>query len=355
MTRQKVAAGYYGAPMDVVAGMSDRLPLGDTAAYAKRVEAMGYDVLHVPETIHDGLAVALLALEHTERLQVRTSVTLAFPRSPMLVAYTAWDLVAMSGGRFELGLGPQVKQNIEGRYSVPWREPVGRLREYVESLREIWRCFDTGEPLRYEGEHYRFDRLQPFFNPGPSGHPSPAIWLGGVNEKMCRLGGSHADGFVTHPTNSSPRYLRELCLPALAAGAAEAGRTPGEVRLITGTPFVSGPDRAAVDASREHHRQILAFLYSTPAYRRSLELHGWAELGERLQRMTREQAWDRLHELVTDEVLDTLLPQGTWDELPGVIGEWFGGLADGVILPVPADAADDRRFAEVVTAVRAVS
>jgi probable F420-dependent oxidoreductase len=246
--------------MDVVAGMSDRLPLAETAAYARRVEAMGYDALHVPETIHDGLAVALLALEHTERLLVRTSVTLAFPRSPMLVAYTAWDLQELSGGRFELGLGPQIRQNIEGRYGVEWREPVGRLREYIESLRTIWERFDDGGLLRYEGEHYRFDRLQPFFNPGPSGHAAPAVWLGGVNEQMCRLGGSHADGFVTHPTNSSPRYLRELCLPALAAGARSAGRDPSEIRLITGTPFVTGPDAAAVDVSREHHRQILAFL-----------------------------------------------------------------------------------------------
>jgi probable F420-dependent oxidoreductase len=340
--------------MDVVAGMSDRLPLSETAAYARRVEAMGYDILHVPETIHDGLAVALLALEHTERLLVRTSVTLAFPRSPMLVAYTAWDLVSMSGGRFELGLGPQIRQNIEGRYSVEWREPVGRLREYVESLRTIWGCFDSGEPLRYDGEHYRFDRLQPFFNPGPMGHPAPAIWLGGVNEKMCRLGGSHADGFVTHPTNSSPRYLRELCLPALAAGAAEAGRDPAAIQVITGTPFIMGPDEAAVTASREHHRQILAFLYTTPAYRRSLELYGWADLGERLQRMTRENAWDQLPSLVTDEVVDTLIPQATWDDLPGVIDDWFGGLVDGVMLQVPADPADDARFAEVVRAVRAV-
>jgi probable F420-dependent oxidoreductase len=331
--------------MQVVAGMSDRIPLGEVGAYARRVEAMGYDTLHVPETVHDGLAVALLALEHTERLRVQTSVTLAFVRSPMLVAYTAWDLQAMSGGRFALGLGSQIRQNIEGRYSMEWREPIGRMREYVESLRAIWASFDTGAPLRYEGEHYRFTRLQPFFDPGPTGHPPPEIWLGGVNERICRLGGTHADGFVTHPTNSSPRYLRELCLPYLTA----AGR---RVSLVTGSPFATGPDADAVAASHEHHRQLFGFLLSTPAYRRSLELYGWGELGERLQQMTRQGAWSELPRLVTDEVLTTLLPHGTWDELPGVIAEWFGGLADGVILPVPADPVDDPRFAEIVRAVQ---
>jgi probable F420-dependent oxidoreductase len=334
--------------MQVVAGMSDRLPLSEVGGYAQRVEALGYHTLHVPETVHDGLAVALLALEHTERLRVQTSVTLAFVRSPMLVAYTAWDLQAMSGGRFGLGLGSQIRQNIEGRYSMEWREPIGRMRDYVESLRAIWHSFDTGEPLRYEGEHYRFTRLQPFFNPGPSGHPAPEIWLGGVNERICRLGGTHADGFVTHPTNSSPRYLRELCLPFL-----RAGERP--VQLVTGSPFATGPDADAVAASREHHRQLFGFLLSTPAYRRSLELYGWAELGARLQRMTRDGAWGDLPALVTDEVIDTFLPQATWDELVERVTEWFGGLADGVILPVPGDAGLDDRFAEVIRAVAAVA
>jgi probable F420-dependent oxidoreductase len=341
-------------PMDVVAGMSDRLPLADVAAYARRVEAMGFDRLHVPETIHDALAVALLALEHTTTLHVQTSVVLALVRSPMLVAYSAWDLQAMSGGRFSLGIGSQIRQNIEERYSVEWREPVGRMREYVEALHAIWQAFATGAPLHYDGEHYRFRRLQPFFNPGPIDQPAPPIWLGGVNAGICALGGSHADGFVTHPTNSSPRYLRELCLPVLRTAEAEAGRPAGSVRLTAGSPLATGAGAADVAASREHHRRLLGFLLSTPAYRRSLELFGWSDVGERLQRMTRDQAWGELAAVVTDEVLDAFVPQATWDDLPNVIASWFAGLADGVILPVPTDPADDDRFASVVGAVRDV-
>lgn len=352
--RQKLAAWPTVPSMQVVAGMNDRLPLSATAEYARRVEAMGYDVLHVPETVHDGLAVAMLALQATTRLRVQTSVTLAFVRSPLLVAYTAWDLQTMSGGRFALGLGSQIKQNIEGRYSMEWREPIGRMREYVESLRAIWHCFDTGDKIDYRGEHYSFTRLQPFFNPGPNGHGAPAIWLGGVNPRICQLGGSHADGFVTHPTNSSPRYLREMCLPMVAEGAATAGRSVDSVQLITGSSFITGPDVAAVDDSRERQRGIFGFLYTTPAYRRTLELFGWADLGEQLQRMTRDNAWDRLNELVTDEVLDAVVPQGTWDELANLIDEWFSDLVDGVILQVPDDPALDDRFTEVIAAVRRI-
>jgi probable F420-dependent oxidoreductase len=333
--------------MQVFAGMSDRVGLRDVISEAQRVEALGYDGLHVPETVHDGLAASLLALEHTSRLIVRTSVILAFPRSPMLTAYGAWDLAAFSGGRFQLGLGTQIKQNVVGRFSVPWTDPVTRMREYVESLCAIWHAFQTGEPLRYEGTNYTFTRLQPFFNPGPldGGVTPPSIWLGGVNEGMVRLAGSHGDGIVTHPTNSNPRYLREICLP-------ELGATRPDFQIVSGSQFITGPTQAAVERNREHHRRLLAFLYSTPAYRRSLTLHGWEGLGERLQTITRNQQWDTLHEHVADEVIDALVPQGTWDELPDVIGRWFGGLCTGVILPLPEDPADDSRFAEVIAAVQ---
>ncbi len=341
--------------MRVYAGMSDRVGLRAVIPYAQRVEALGYDGLHVPETVHDGLAASLLALEHTSRLVVRTSVILAFPRSPMVTAYGAWDLAAFSGGRFQLGLGSQIKQNVEGRFSVPWTEPVPRMREYVESLRAIWQSFQTGEPLRYAGNDYRFTRLQPFFNPGPlpDGIAPPSIWLGGVNEGMVTLAGSHADGIVTHPTNSNPRYLREICLPALQAGSETSSHTRTvPFQIISGSQYITGPTRADVERNREHHRRLLAFLYSTPSYRRTLTLHGWEGLGEQLQIMTRTQQWDQLPSLVTDEVIEALVPEAVWDDLPATIDQWFGGLCDGVILPLPEDPANDSRFSEIIAAVQ---
>jgi probable F420-dependent oxidoreductase len=338
--------------MKVFAGMDPTIPLRDVAAYARRVEAIGYDGLHVAETVHDGLALAMLALEHTERIVVRTSVILAFVRSPMLTAYTAWDLAGMSNGRFELGLGTQIKQNIEGRYSVPWREPVGRMSDYIDSLRAIFATFATGVPLRFEGEHYQFTRMQPYFNPGPIPAPAPPLLLGGVNPKICQLAGAKADGFVTHPTNSNPRYLSEIALPNLRLGAESAARDPATIALVVGSPYITGATAAAVAVEREHQRQMMAFLYSTPAYRRTLELFGWAELGERLQRMTRENRWDDLSMFVTDEVLDALVPQGTYEQLPAVIDQWFGGIATGVLIPPPRDPTDDPLVATLVQSVR---
>ncbi|MCB0996100.1 MAG: TIGR03617 family F420-dependent LLM class oxidoreductase [Acidimicrobiales bacterium] len=338
--------------MEVVAGMSDKLRLGEVGAYARRVEALGFDTLHVPETVHDAFLGAMLALEHTKRITVRTSVALAFTRSPMVTAYAAWDLALESGGRFELGLGTQIRQNIEGRYGVPWHPPVLWMRDHLAALSAIFDSFHEGTPLAHTGPHYRLGRLQPFFRPDPVPTGPPPLWLGGVNRHIVELAGEVARGFVTHPTNSHPRYLQELCLPALDAGAALAERP--RPRVIAGAQWATGRTANELAENREHHRRMLAFLYSTPAYRRTLELFGWEDLGEQLQRLTREQAWDRLHTIVTDEILDALVPQATWDELPDVVGAWYRNLADGVLLRPPEDPEGDGRFAEVVAAVRAL-
>src|SRR5262245_45279182 len=132
------------ARMQVYASMDQRIGLGEVEAHARRVEALGYDGLCVPDAVHDGLLLCQAALCATARLRTATSVLVAFPRSPMSIAIAAWDLQSASGGRFELGLGTQVRGNIERRYSTPWRAPVARMREYVRSLRAIWRAFQEG-------------------------------------------------------------------------------------------------------------------------------------------------------------------------------------------------------------------
>jgi probable F420-dependent oxidoreductase len=337
----------------VYAGMDPRLDLREVAGHARRVEALGCDGLHVPETVHDSLAVALLALEHTRRIVVRSAVTLAFPRSPTLTAYAAWDLAKLSGGRFQLGLGTQVRQHVEHRFGVDWSEPVARMRDYVAALGALYRTFGAGTPLHHVGSHYRLTRMPPYFNPGPDATVvPPPTWLGGVNAGICQLAGEVADGFVTHPTNSSPRYLEDVCLPNLRLGAARADRDLTELELVAGTTVVTGANAAEVDAERERQRRLLAFLYSTPAYRRTLELYGWDDLGERLRAMVRAERWDDLHQLVTDEVLDALVPTARYDDLPAVLLGRFDRLAQGVLVPVPVDPAHDRRFAEVVAAIR---
>ncbi len=340
--------------MKVYAGMDPRIPLRDVAAYARRVETLGYDGLHVAETVHDGFTVAFAALEHTERLTVRTSITLAFVRSPTLTAYTAWDLATFSAGRFQLGLGSQIRQNIEDRFGMTWSEPVARLREYVDAVQALFAAFRTGEPPHVDGEHYRITRLQPYFNPGPAPDvPAPLIYLGGVNPGMCRLAGSRADGFVTHPTNSDPRYLTSLCRPALEEGLTRSGRSWADLELVCGARVVTGSTRREVEAERERQRRLLAFLYSTPAYRPTLELYGWEHLTAQLQTLIRADRWDDLPQLVTDEVMDALTPTALYPDLAPMLLERYAGLADGIVLSPPENASDDDALADAIAALQA--
>jgi len=334
--------------------MDPRLGLAEAVAHAKRVEALGYDGLHVAETVHDSLALSLLVAEHTKRITIRTAVTLAFPRSPTLTAYAAWDLARFSGGRFQLGLGTQIRQNIEERYGMPWGEPVERLRDYLEALGELFGAFATGGPVDHRGPYYRVTRLQPYFNPGPDPATSPPpLYLGGVNARVCQLAGELADGFVTHPTNSNPRYLRTICLPNLAIGARRAGRDPGDLELVVGTQVITGADDAGLSAERERQRRLFAFLYSTPAYRRTLELYGWEEMVPRLAAMVRTDDWRDLASVVTDEVLDTLVPTGRFEEIPAILLERFAPLGQGILLAPPANQTHDGAFSRIVAELRA--
>ena len=337
--------------MKVCAAVDPRLPLAAIGAYARRVEQLGFDGLHVAETIHDSLAAALLAVEHTTRITVRTAVTLAFVRSPTLVAYAAWDLSILSGGRFELGLGTQIKQNIQDRFGMPWAEPRSRLRDYVGALDALFTAFRSGGPLRYEGEHYRLTRMQPYFNPAPSDAVTPPIWLGAVNAGMCQLAGEVAHGVVTHSTNSDPAYLRDVVRPALRRGAARAGRS-AEPLIMASTAIATGDSDAAVARERERQRRMLAFLYSTPAYATALQRRGWTDLPEQLRALVRTELWDDLPAVLKDEVLDELVVCGRYDELPEILTARYGKVADGIVLPPLGEATDDRLLRECVAELR---
>ena len=325
---------------DVYATMDQRMTPSEVGDHARRAEALGYDGLNVPEAVHDGLLMSQIALQATTRLRVATSVLVAFPRSPMSVAHAAWDLQALSGGRFELGLGSQVRGNIVGRYSTPWTPPVPRMREYMAALRAIFDTFQNGTPIDFEGEHYRFTRMQPFFNPGPLESPPIRLYLGAVGPKMTALAGEASDGLMTHPSNTPPRYLREVTRPRLEAGAARAGRAHAP-RLMVSALLATGETQAEVRAEREKQREMLGFLYSTPAYWGSLELFGWKHVGEQLLAHSREGRWSEMKTLLSDEMLDTFVPAAPYGEIAECLRDRYAGLCDWITFPMPAASAQD--------------
>ncbi len=339
--------------MQVYASIEDpRLPLRDVASYAARVERCGFSGLLVPESIHDSFMTALLALEHTRELRVLTSVTLAFPRSPMIVAYAAWDLQAMSSGRFDLGLGSQVKGNITGRFSTPWSAPVPRMRDYIASLRAIWNAWQSGDKLDFVSPNYTFTKMQPFFASDPLDTDPPRIILGGVNRNMTRLAGEAADGFMTHPTNTNPLYLREVVNPNLSAGAQRTKRTLGDLERIGSTFIATGFDGGAVAAERERLREYLSFVFSTPQYWPTLSLLGHDGVGENLLALTREGRWSEMKAAIPDDLFDQIVASGTYEEIASIVRDWYAGQLDAITLRMPADPAHDEAFAAVVNTLR---
>lgn len=336
----------------VFAATPEDLGPGEIAAHAIRAEAMGFAGLQVPDAIHDGLLLSALALNATKNLIVGTGVLVAFPRSPMTVAIAAWDLQKMSAGRFELGLGTQIKPNIEQRYSARWDSPVPQMREYVQSLQAIFHSFQTGERLSFKGRHYCFTKLQPFFNPGPIEHPDIPIFCGAVGPAMTKMVGRIADGMITHPTNSPPEYIRQVCLPRLQAGFEQGGHDGSQFRLMLGPLTATGKNEQAVAAEWEKQRSMLGFLYSTPAYWPSLELFGWQGRGRRLQDMTRAGNWQDMPGIITDEMLDKFVPRGTYDTIAGVYRERYAGLTRRITFPMPQNPADDKLAAQAIAGLQ---
>ena len=309
------------------------------AAATRKIEELGFDGVLVPEAGHDPFMPLLIAAEHSESLTLRTGVALAFPRSPGAVAYAAWDLQRYSKGRFLLGLGTQVKAHNERRYGVPWDSPAGpRLRDYLGHLKAMFATFQSedGRAVPYAGEHYNFNLMLPFFNPGPTPYGAAPIYIAAVNPYMCRLAGEICDGAYPHPV-CTPTYIRERMLPAIGKGAAKAGRDLAEVKMLISPMIVTGADAAEVEAKKPFVKQRLGFYASTKAYHSALEVHGHRELGEQLYALSREGKWGDMVELIDDGILETYATVAPYAELGDALAERWGGVLDTLHLDLVAE------------------
>lgn len=312
----------------------DTQHLREIPAVARAAEAVGFDGLWTPETQHNAFLPLALAAEHTEHMAIGTSVAIAFARSPMVIAQEAWDLQALSQGRFMLGLGTQVKAHIERRYGMPWGQPVARLREYIGAVRAIWHSWQTGEKLNFEGQFYRHTLMTPFFNPGPIEHPQIPISIAGVNEGLARLAGELCDGFQAHPFHSV-QYLNTVVRPQITAGAQTAGRSPNDVEISSAVFVITGPNEAALAGMRAAIRDQIAFYASTPSYRIVLETHGWQDIGEQLSRLAAAKRWGDMGKLINDDMLDAFAVSAPFDQLGAALRERYAGVLDRVSAYMP--------------------
>ena len=295
------------------------------AERAARAEAEGFDGVGAAETRHDPFLALALAARETSRIELLSTIAVAFARSPMTVAQTAFDLQSISNGRFLLGLGSQVKPHVERRFSMPWSRPAARMAEFVQAVRAIWSTWQTGEPLRFRGEFYTHTLMTPFFSPPPLQVGPPPIWIAAVGERMTEVAGSVGDGLHAH-SFTTPRYLAEVSVPALRRGAGQAGRDAAQLGVALPALIAVGDDQASLDTAIRATKGQIAFYGSTPTYLPVLEAHGWGDLHERLHLASRRGDWAAMPDLVPDEVLATFAAVGSATEVAEELRSRFAGL-----------------------------
>lgn len=318
-------------------------------AAAVTAEADGYDGIGAPESKHDVFGALTLAARATSRITLQSAIAVAFARNPMTVAVSANDLQLVSGGRFQLGLGSQVKAHIERRFSMPWSHPAARMEEFVSAVRAIWARWATGERLVFRGEFYSHTLMSDFFDPGPNPFGSPTLLLAAVGERMTEVAGRVADGMLCH-SFTTEAYLRERTLPALR----RARPSLGGFSLSLPALVVLGATEADRARAEANVRGQIAFYGSTPSYRPVLDLHGWGELHERLNRMSRQNAWRDMAGAIDDDVLSAFAVSGDALSVAMALRDRFGDIIDRISLYTPYDV-DPAQVRAVATHLRAMS
>ena len=316
--------------------------LNEIAGVVHDLDLTGFSGLSTQENRHNPFLPLAIAATHSSRLELRTSVAIAFARSPMVSAGLAWDLQAASSGRFTLGLGSQVKGHNVRRFSVPWSAPAPRLREYVQAVRAIWHCWHTGSQLDYQGEHYQLSLMTPNFTPEPLNCPLPRIQIAAVGPAMMKVAAEECDGVMLHAFCTS-RYLSTYIMPRLNQGLNRADRNRKEFEISGGGFVITGQDDAAVQRQFEWVRTRIGFYGSTPAYWPVFKVHGLEDLGFELNALSKKGQWQDMSTRISDDLVHEFAAVGRFDEIAAEIEQHFGGTVDIVSLPndTPKDLIED--------------
>ena len=297
-------------------------PPEGAAEAARTAVELGYDGFFSAETQYDPFLPLAIASAQEPDLEVGTAIAVAFPRSPMVVAMTAWDLARMSRGKFMLGLGTQVRAHIVRRFSTTWDSPVPRLREYIRALRAIWGSWQNSVPLDFKGDFYQFSLMTPFFDPGPIPSPDVPVYIAGVGPYLSRLAGELCQGFHVHPFHTV-RYLDEVVLPGIRSGAETTGRGVEDVERVTTIFIMTGETDSEIEQAMAPVRQQISFYASTPSYQPVLEANGW-DFGAELTAMSKRGQWAEMSDLVPDEAVLTVGVAAPIDRLAEAIRERYG-------------------------------
>ena len=324
--------------------------LAKAGASAKEQEAAGYDGFWTAETSHDPFLPLLLAAEHTETIELGTSIAVAFARNPMTLANTAYDLQAYSG-RMVLGLGSQIKPHITKRFSMEWSKPAARMREMVLAIRAIWESWNEGTKLDFRGDFYQHTLMTPFFDPGPNPHGDAKIFLAGVGPLMTEVAGEVCDGFICHGFTTE-KFLREVTIPALERGRAKAGKTMDDFEIVGPSFVVTGNDESELGKAATATKQQISFYGSTPAYRPVLDLHGWGGMQEELNALSKQGKWEEMGTVIDDEILNTFAVVGEPEAIAPELHRRYGDCIQRISFYAPYKG-DPERWKTVMADLKA--
>ena len=319
----------------------------------RELENIGYDGAFTYETKHDPFLPLAVAAGHTSNIRLGTAIAIAFARNPLNLANIGYDLQVASRGRFILGLGSQIRPHITRRYSSVWSKPARRMREMVLAMHAIWDAWDNASKLDFQGEFYTHTLMIPAFDPGPNPYGRPKIYLAGVQPKMIEVAGEVADGFFAHPFTTS-KSLAEHILPSLEAGLAKSGRDRSQIELVCVTLLVTGRTEEELSRNKEVVRKQLAFYGSTPAYKPTLDCHGWGDLQPELNQLSKQGRWDEMAGLITDEMLEAIAVVAPRDQAAAAIRARLEGTADGVSIE-NTRAPDPQNFEDIVATMKQAS
>ncbi len=314
--------------------------LEHAGAAGKRLEEMGYDGAVTAETAHDPFFPLLMAAQETQRVELITSIAVAFSRTPMNLANVGHDLNSFSKGRFVLGLGSQIRAHITKRFSMPWSSPAKRMREFITAMRAIWDSWHKGERLAFEGEFYTHKLMTPMFTPTDVDYGAPKVFLAAVGPLMTQVAGEVADGVIIH-SFTTEKYLREVTLPAIDKGLAVHGRSRDDFEVSYPGFVVTGQTEEAFNASKAAVCKQIAFYGSTPAYANVLGLHGWGDLQPELNRLSKQGEWDQMGTLITDDILSAFAV--VTEDVDAVVDSFktrYGDMVDRTMMSLPAKDAD---------------
>ncbi|TVS16516.1 MAG: TIGR03617 family F420-dependent LLM class oxidoreductase [Gammaproteobacteria bacterium] len=301
--------------------------LDKVADNVRQLEEMGYSGAMTAETSHDPFFPLLLAAGESKKIELMTSIAVAFARTPMVLANIGHDLNAYSKGRFIMGLGSQIKPHITKRFSMPWSSPAPRMREFILAMRAIWDTWYNGTKLDFRGEFYQHSLMTPFFTPTNTEFGAPKVFLAAVGPLMSQVAGEVADGMIVHAFTTE-EYLRGTTLPNIEKGLAAAGRKREDFQVAYPCFVVTGTDERSFAQAKETVTRQIGFYGSTPAYKGVLDSIGAGELQPVLNTMSKEGKWKEMGELITDDILQKFAVVAEPKDVAAQMKQRYGDIID---------------------------